>query len=187
MAVLIEIIAMKNLRFIKLLPLVLVVVLITLISSSCKDDNEPTPDFAGKWVTEKPVAVSTGTARVKYYIELKNNAFTETFIRPSRTSYSKSDHLTLEGSVSASGKTLKLVIHELNISNYNSATGTVSVPHETHTYKDQDFGFEFEGAGMSTSNHEVEFSLIDGKLIFKVDYNRDGIYSENEKSIYSKQ
>lgn len=178
---------MKNLKSLKFLPLVIVVVLITLNSSSCVDDNEPTSDYAGKWVTEKPIAVTAGYVSIKYYLELTNDEFKETFIRPSRTSYSNGDQLSLEGSVSASGKILKLIVSKLSVSNYDPATGIASNPHETLTYKDQDFGFEFEGAGMSTSNHEVEFGLIDGKLICKVDYNRDGIYSENEKSIYSKQ
>lgn len=177
---------MKNLNFMRLIRLILGVILITMIISSCEESNEVTSDYAGKWITEKPIAVATGYVSIKYYLELTNDEFKETFIRPSRTSYSDGDQLTLEGTVSASGKTLKLVIHKLSVSNYNTATGTVSAPNETYTYKDQDFGFEFEGAGMSTSNHQVEFSLIDGKLIFKVDYNRDGIYSENEKSIYSK-
>ena len=52
---------------------------------------------------------------------------------------------------------------------------------------DDDFGFAASNYILTTSDHQVEFSLIDGKLICKVDYNYDGIYSENEKSIYSRQ
>jgi hypothetical protein len=176
---------MRNFKSMRLIPLILVISLISVVNSSCKDDHEPTPDYAGKWITEKPVAVATGYTSIKYYIELKNNEFTETFIRPSRTPYENSTQLTLEGTISASGKTLKLVIHKLSVLNYNSATCTVSAPYETHTYNDDDFGFEFEGSGLSTSNHQVEYNLIDGKLILKVDYNRNGIYSEDEKSMCS--
>ncbi|HRX11168.1 MAG TPA: hypothetical protein P5210_05945, partial [Draconibacterium sp.] len=62
----------------------------------------------------------------------------------------------------------------------------VSEPYETRTYKDEDFGSEFNYVRI-TSNHEVEYSFVDGKLILKVDENLDGIYSESEEYIYSKQ
>lgn len=178
---------MKKLNFRRIIRLIFALSVVLFFGSTCTDDDEPTPDYTGKWVTEKPIAVTSGYVSIKYYLELTNNEFKETFIRPSRSSYSNGDQLSLEGSVSSSAKILKLTIHKLSVSNYDPVTGIVSNPHETLAYKDQDFGFEFEGAGMSTSNHEIEFSIIDGKLICKVDYNRDGIYSENEKSIYFKQ
>jgi hypothetical protein len=177
---------MNKLNFRKIIRLIFTLLVVLFFCSACNDNDEPKPDYVGKWLTEKPVAVATGFISVKYYIELTENSFTETFIRPSRSSYSNSDQFTLKGSVSASGNTLKLIIHNLSLSNYNFATGTLSAPHETHTYKDQDFGFEFEGMINTISNYQVEYSIVDGKIIFKVDYNRDGIYSESEKSIYTK-
>lgn len=178
---------MRKLKFMRSASFILGAILTTMIISSCGGDDEVTPDYEGKWVCEKPIPVATGYVSVKYYLELTQNEFKENFIQPSQNPYSKSKQMSLEGSVSVSKNILKLIAHKLSISNYDSTVGAVSEPYETHTYKDEDFGFKFEGFGLSTSNHYVEFSLIDGKLILKVDYNRDGIYSENEKSIYSKQ
>jgi hypothetical protein len=178
---------MRNLKFTRLICLTFGVILISMIISSCGDDNEIPTDYAGKWVTEKPIPVATGYTSVKYYLELTQSDFKETFVRPARTSYTTSDQLSIEGSVSVTGKIMKLVIHKISISIYNSSTSTASEPHETYTFKDQDFGLEFEGIGSSTSNHQVEYNLVDGQLILKIDYDMDGIYSENQKSVYTKQ
>lgn len=177
---------MRKLKLMRSAPFIVGVILTTIIISSCGDDNEVPPEYVGKWLTEKPIALATGYTSVKYYLELTQNEFKETFIQPSQTAYSKGNQIHLEGTVSVSGNVLKLIIHKLSVSYYDSTTGTFSEPFEENTYKDQDYGFESERLGMSTSNHQVEFSIIDGKLICKVDYNRDGIYSENE-TIYSRQ
>ena len=50
-----------------------------MISSSCVDDNEPIPDYEGKWVTEKPIAVYSGYTKVYYSLEITDNHFVETF------------------------------------------------------------------------------------------------------------
>jgi hypothetical protein len=167
----------------RLAPFILGVILTTLIISSCGNENEVLPEYAGKWVTEKPIAVATGYTSVKYYLELTQNEFKETFIIPPQTN----KQTNLEGKVSVSGNIMKLTIHKLSISNYNPTTGAFSDPYETYYYKDEDFGFISPYLGLSTSNHQFEFSLIDGKLICKFDYDWDGIYSETEKTIYSRQ
>lgn len=173
---------MRTLKFMRLAPFFAGVILTTLIISSCGNDNEIPPEYVGKWVTEKPIPLSAGYTSVKYYLELTQNDFKETFIVPPQH-----NQISLEGTVSVSGNILKLTIHKLSISIYDPTTGAVSEPYETLTYKDEDFGFVSPYIGMSTSNHQVEFSLIDGKLILKFDYDMDGIYSEKEKTIYSRQ
>lgn len=177
---------MKKLKFMRLAPFILGVILTTMIISSCGDDDEVPPEYVGKWVSEKPIPVATGYASVKYYLDLTQNEFKETFIQPSQTTYSKGNQIDLYGTVSVSGNILKLTVHKFSVSYYDSTKGAYSEPYEMYTYKDQDFGFEFS-VGQPTSNHQIEFSLIDGKLILKVDSDRDGIYSEKEKLIYSKQ
>jgi hypothetical protein len=166
---------------------ILGVILTTITILSCDNNNEVPPEYAGKWLTEKPIAVTTGYLSIKYYLELTQNEFKETFIQPPQTAYSKGNQISLEGTVSVSGNFLKLTIHKLSISSYNPTTGAFSEPYETYTYKDEDFGFVSPYLGLSTSNHQFEFSVIDGKLICKFDYDMDGIYSENEKTIYSRQ
>lgn len=178
---------MKNMLSIRLIRLILAFSVVSFLGTTCDDNEEPVLDYVGKWVAEKQVAVATGYVTIKYYLELTNKGFKETFIRPPRHYHSRGDQLTLEGIVYATENTVKLVIHKLSVSKYDVSTDTVSAPHEIHTYKDQDFGFNFEGMVYSISNHQSEYSFIDGKLIFKTDFNMDGIYSEQEKSVYTKQ
>jgi len=178
---------MKNMLSIRLIRLILAISVVSFLGTTCDDNEEPVPDYVGKWVAEKPIAVAHGYVTIKYYLELTNDGFKETFLRPPQNSHSDGDQLTLEGTVYATGKTVKLVIHKLSVSKYDLSSGIASAPHETHTYTDQDFGFNFEGMINSISNHQSEYSLIDGKLTFKTDFNGDGIYDEQDKSVYTKQ
>ncbi|HPE76181.1 MAG TPA: hypothetical protein PLC80_08830 [Draconibacterium sp.] len=173
---------MEKLKFMRPATIFLISILTIVIIISCGNDDEVPPEYVGKWVTEKPIPGTHGFFSVKYYLELTQNDFKETFGTP----YSSDTQISLEGTVSVSGNILKLIIHKLSISNYDSTSGAVSEPYETRTYKDEDFGSEFNYVRI-TSNHEVEYSFVDGKLILKVDENLDGIYSESEEYIYSKQ
>ncbi len=178
---------MKNLKLTRLIYLIFGVILIAINTSSCKDNDEPTPDYVGKWMTTKPYPGSSGYVSVNYSLTLTDHTFIETFLVPDRSSYNPGRFVTIEGSISISGNIMKLVVHKVSHSTYNSATSTASEPYETFTFEDKDFGFTFEGIGMSTSNHQVEYGMVDNQLIIKVDYNMDGIYSENEKSVYTRQ
>ena len=178
---------MKNMLSIRLIRLILAISVVSFLGTTCDDNEEPVPDYVGKWVAEKHMPTETGYSTMKYYLELTNDGFKETFIRPPRYLHSDGDQLTMEGIVYTTGKIVKLVIHKLSVSKYDLSSGTASAPHETHTYTDQDFGFNFEGMINSISNHQSEYSLIDGKLIFITDFNGDGIYSAEEKSEYAKQ
>ena len=172
----------------RLAPVFLIAILTIVIIISCENDDEISPEYVGKWVTEKPIPGAHGFLSVKYYLEFTQNEFKETFIQPIQTQNPnvKGSQIILEGTVSVSGNILKLIIHKLSISNYDSNSGAVSEPYETRTYKDEDFGSEFNYIRI-TSNHEIEYSFVDGKLILKVDENLDGKYSESEEYIYSKQ
>lgn len=180
---------MKKFKSKKIAAIILTAILTTLIIISCGNDDEIPPEYVGKWVTEKPIPGATGFISVKYYLELTQNEFKETFIQPLQTQNPnvKGSQIILEGTVSVSGNILKLIILKLGVSYYDSAIEAYSEPIETYIYKDEDFGFASERFILTTSDHQVEFSIFDGKLICKVDYNMDGIYSENEKSIYSRQ
>lgn len=179
---------MNNLKFAGFYKLVALLSMLVIFSSSCKKDDEDTSDYAGTWITAKTVAGSSGFVLVDYSLTLTDHAFTETFLT-SVGMYSKpSRFVTMEGSVvSLPGNIMKLVVRKVSHSTYNSDTSVASEPYETFTFEDQNFGFEFEGIGMSTSNHKIEYEIINNQLTIKVDYNRDGIYAENEKSIYTKQ
>lgn len=165
----------------------IILTVLVVFCSSCKRDDEITTDYVGKWMTAKPIAGTSGFVSVNYSLTLTGHTFTETFLTGVGQYPSPGKFVTIEGSVTISGEIMKLVIHKISFSTYNSSTATASEPYETHTFEDDDFGFVFEGIGMSTSNHQVEYEIVDDKLILKVDYNMDRVFSDNEKSVYFKQ
>lgn len=171
----------------KKLFLILTIIIIVIITSCNDDVDNITTDYCGKWKTEKPIATSTGYMSVMYYLEMNGNLFKETFICPPRTYYTAASQLCLEGSVSCSGNILKLIVHQLSVSYYDRATETFSDPYETRTYTDQGFGFEHEGMFLSVGNYQAEYELQNDSLILKVDYNRDSLFTDNEKYIYTRQ
>lgn len=180
--------SMRNLKFKELLKLVLVLVMLVQISSSCKPD-EIVPDYAGKWMTVKPVAGSSGFVSVNYSLTLTDHTFIETFLTDIyRYTYpDPCKFVTIEGSISNSVNIMNFTPHKISYSNYNLATSTVSEPYETLTDKDQNFDVIFNNLAFPTSKYQVEYSIVDSQLILKVDYNEDGKYSENEKIVYTKQ
>jgi hypothetical protein len=89
----------------------------------------------------------------------------------------------MEGIVSVSGKTMKLIVHQVSYSTYNASTRTASEPHETYTFEDEDFGFSFGGIGMATSNHQGEYSISGNEMVLKIDYDSDGDYSDNRETV----
>ncbi len=174
---------MKNLKYARLLCLIFGVILIAIITSSCKDDNEVAPDYVGKWMTMKSVPSTNGFVSVSYSLILTDQTFIETFLDVSITGR----FITIEGSVSVSGNIMKYTPDKIIYSTYNSSTATDSGPYDTFTNKDTNFNLRLDGLMMPTSNYQVEYNLVDGQLIFKIDYDMDGIYSENQKSVYTKQ
>lgn len=180
---------MRNLKFIRLLPSVLVIILITMISS-CVDDNEPIPDYAGKWVTEKTVAVSSGYTKVNYSLEITDNHFVETFFEDVyRYQYpNPGKFVTIEGSISVSGNVIEFTASKISFSNYDIRTSVLSDPYETHLKEDQNFQTIFDSLDFPTSEYQVEFSIDNDMLILQADKDNDGAYSGFDELItYTKK
>ena len=94
------------------------------------------PDYVGKWMTAKTIAASTGFTLIDYSLTLTNHTFIETFltnIHQSTPTY-PGTFVTMEGTVSVSGKTMKLIVHQVSYSTYNASTKTASEPHETYAF-----------------------------------------------------
>lgn len=178
---------MKELKSDKLIVLRFMLSLTLILCFSCSDNDETIPDYIGNWGTEKPYPTTTGYVNVKYYIELTTDKFKETFIIPKQHSYSTPTQIDIEGSVSVNENIIDLNPNKLIFSYVNSDISTPPTPYEVFTDLEPDFDLRIEGIVSPTSNHKVEYSLANGQLIIAIDYNKDGIYSDNEHLIYTKK
>ncbi|HRX12330.1 MAG TPA: hypothetical protein P5210_11805, partial [Draconibacterium sp.] len=73
---------MEKLKFMRPATIFLISILTIVIIISCGNDDEVPPEYVGKWVTEKPIPGTHGFFSVKYYLELTQNDFKETFGTP---------------------------------------------------------------------------------------------------------
>lgn len=179
---------MKNLKTKIFTRSVIGLIFIAIICSSCKHDEEIVPDYVGEWLTAKTIPGASGYVLVDYSLILTKHTFTETFLTGVGQYPKEASFVKMEGSVFVSDNIMKLVVHKLSYSSYNSSTGTASEPYKTYTFEDEDFGFVFEGIGTSTSNHQAEYEIFDNQLILKIDYDIDGDYSEwYENLVYTRQ
>jgi len=180
---------MRDLKFREIFRFAIVLMALFIFSSTCKNDDEVSPDYVGKWITAKTVPVSTGFTKVNYTLTLTDNSFTETFLEDVRSSTfpNTPPFVTIEGFITISGNNMNFLPKKISFSNYNSATATVPEPYLSYTDKDQDFNAIFEGLDFTTCSHQVEFGLVDNQLIQKMDINEDGSFAENEKFVYTKQ
>lgn len=174
---------MKNLSY-----LLFISSFILMIHSSCDYDKDATPGYIGKWVTSKPIAGTSGYVSINYSLSLTYNTFTETFLIDVGQYPKEARFVTMEGSVSVAGNMMKLIVHKLTFSKYNSTTHSASTTYETLMFTDDDFGFIYEGIGLSASNHQLEYEISDNQLNLKIDYDIDGDYSElYETIVYTRQ
>lgn len=178
---------MKKLNFRRIIRFTFALSVVLFFGSTCADNDEPTPDYAGKWETEKPYPSTSGFVKVFYYLELSNSEFTETFVKPTLDATVTPTQVKIEGLVSITGNILELTPNKLSFSYYNRSTSTAAEPHESYSNEDQNFDLRLDGLISPTSNHKMEYDITDGKLYLKIDYNKDGLYSESEKSVYTKQ
>ncbi len=164
-------------------------IFIVIICSSCKNNDEVTPEYEGKWMTVKPIAGSSGFVSVNYSMTITDHTFIETYLGDIyRYTYpDPGKFVTIEGTISTSGNIMNFTPHKISYSNYNVDTSIVSEPYETITDKDPYFEVIFKNLVMPTSNNHVEYLIVDNQLILNADYNKDGIYTDNEKLVYTRQ
>jgi len=174
----------------KLIRLIFGILLISIINTSCQDDNEVTPDYAGKWLTEKTIAVSAGFTKINYTLEIKDNHFVETFFEdvyqykyPNPVKF-----VSIEGSVSVSGNLMKFTPSKFSFANFEVRTSVLSEPYETHLKGEQNFETIFNSLDLPSCKYEVEFSVNADVLSLKADKNGDGSYTGFDETIsYAKQ
>ncbi|HKJ43343.1 MAG TPA: hypothetical protein VKA27_14695 [Sunxiuqinia sp.] len=174
---------MKYWKFVFNYKLIAFTIVLIAGSSSCKKNND-FPAYVGDWVTQKPIPVATGFVSVNYYLKFSSNTFTESFIDVPRTpSYNTTrKSISIEGALSVSDSIMTLTANKIIFSNYDTATSTYSKPYKTFTRDKDDIDEMLSGFVLVTAGHEAKYSIAQDKLSIVVDYNRNGVFSDDYAS-----
>lgn len=181
---------MKKLNFRRIIRLFFALSVVLFFGSTCSDDEEPTPEYEGKWLTEKPIAVSTGFTKSNYTLEIADNHFTETFFEgvyqykfPGSGTF-----VSIEGAISASENTMKFTPSKISISSFDLRTSVLSSPYKVYLSGDSDFQTIFNSLDLPTCKYQVEFSVSKNILTLKADKDNDGLFTGfDETTTYSRQ
>lgn len=166
---------------------VIFLLLFALFCSSCKKDEEDRPYFGG-WITKKSIPALNGYAEVNYYLELSDNAFTESFLKYNGTSWRNWIFVSIEGSLSVSGNIMIFSAEKISFSTYNADTSTHAEPYAVYTKNDQDLNGMSSGFVLATAGNKAEYAVTRDGLSLKVDYNENDDFSDDHTAfLYKRQ
>ena len=181
---------MKKLHFRRIIRLILALSVVLFFGSTCTDDDEPTPDYAGKWLTEKTIAVSSGFTKSTYTLDIIGHQFTETFFEDVYL-YKYPDpgtFVSIEGSISTSGSSMKFTPYKISLSSFDLRTSVLSAPYKVYSNGDQDFQNIFNSLDLPTCKYQAEFSISNDILTLKADKDKDGLFTGfDETTAYTRQ
>ncbi len=178
---------MKNLKFTRLCKLAALLSVLIIISSSCKKDDEVTPDFVGTWVATESIPLATGFTAIKEVITFSEDSFIDLIQMPGESSDKWIDYVSMKGSIAVNGNLITATVTELGISSFNMVTG---MPTGTITsYKAGSAEFEtLLSQTEQSKTFKSEYSIEGDKLTLKTDNNNDGDYLDaNETNVYTRQ
>jgi len=178
---------MKKLNFIELYKLVALLTILVIFSSSCKKDDEVTPDYAGTWIAVESIPTASGYTAIRDVMTFTENKVTDLIQFPGGSADKWIDFMNLKGTISVSGNLMTITIVEIGISSLNAITG---MPTGTIvSYKEGSAEFDallLQGEQSKTFNSE--YSISENKMTLKTDNNNDGDYLDgDEVTVYTKQ
>lgn len=181
---------MKKINFSEIIRLIFSFSVVLFFCSTCTHDDEPIPDYEGKWLTEKTIAVSSGFTKSNYTLEITNNQFIETFFedvyqyrRPGSGTF-----VSIEGFISVSGNTMKFTPSKISLSSFDLGTSVLSAPYKVYSKGDQDFQTIFNSLDWPTCKYQAELSISNDILTLKADKDKDGLFTGfDETTTYTKQ
>ncbi len=178
---------MKNKKTAVLHKLTAILSILAIFCSSCSKDND-SPAYVGSWMALKPIPRTTGYTQIEYSLKLSDSTYTESFGNyKSRSSYSI-EYVFIEGSLSVSGNIMTFTAKKISLSNYDSTTSTASEPYVVYTKDDHDIEGMLPSFILINSGHNVEYTLLEDGLNLKVDYNKNGDFSDDHEAfLYQRQ
>lgn len=182
---------MKKINISEIIRLIFSLSVVLFFGSTCThDDDEPIPDYEGKWLTEKTIAVSSGFTKSNYTLEITDNQFSETFFEGVyQYKYPGSGtFVSIEGSISVSDSSMKFTTSKISFSSFDLRTSVLSAPYKVYSSGDPDFQTIFNSLDWPTCKYQVAFSVENEKLTLKADKNNDGLFTGfDETTTYTRQ
>lgn len=178
---------MNNLKFAEFYKLVALLSILVIVSSSCKKDDEVTPDYVGTWIAIESIPTTTGFTAIRDVMTFTENKVTDLIQFPEGSADKWIDYMNMKGLVSVSGNMMNVSIAEIGISSLNAITG---MPTGTIiSYKDGSVEFEtILSQSEQSKTFKSEYSVSGDKLTLKTDNNNDGDYLDgDEVTVYTKQ
>jgi len=178
---------MNNLKFAEFYKLVALLSIVIIFSSSCKKDDEVTPDYAGTWINVESIPTATGFTAIRDVMIFTENEVTDIIQFPGGSAEQWIDFMNLKGSISVSGNLMTVTIAELGISSLNAISGMPTGTIVSYKEGTTEFDAILSQSGQSKT-FKSEYSVAGDKLTLKTDNNEDGDYlDEDEVTIYTKQ
>ncbi len=157
----------------------IILMVLILCCFSCNKDEDYLP-YPGRWMTTKGIPVSNGYTAVRYYLELSENRFIESFVDyDQRQEINYPKYVSIKGSVFVAGDIMTFTPEELSYSTYDENTSTHSEPYAVYTKERDNIGSMLSGFILLTAGHHVQYTVTGDKLTLKVDYNRNDDFSDD--------
>ncbi|TDO04010.1 hypothetical protein DET65_2026 [Sunxiuqinia elliptica] len=152
-----------------------------VIFSSCskEDDTIPAP-YNGKWETTLTLGTPPNEIQHHYILELDNSSFKEGFLFDYK--YQTPEYNIWEGRINANGNSLTFDVTTLKSCYFNKATGEISEP-----FSIKKPSIPHHDVYGTVSYETATYSLENGQLILKVDWDEDGSFDgKDEILIYTR-
>ena len=177
---------MKNFKIKRFGWSIIGLIFISNICSSCKNNDEVTPDYVGKWEVDYPYpSTSGGFGKITNTLTLTIETYkSEKYERhPFQNSWVLATTL---GSLRIANDSMKTTIGEILISPIDHSKDPIVQP--ATTYKVGDYQLDL---WLLQTNQNKNFSSVyrvfDNKLLMKSDFNLDGDYQDTcETIVYSR-
>jgi hypothetical protein len=178
---------MKNLKFRKMLKLAFVLTVIVMISTSCKKDDEVSPDYVGTWIATESSSETTGGSQTQEIITFTTNEVYNLIKMSGATAGVWVDYASMKGTISVSGNKMSVTVNELGISPFDQITGLPTGAITSYKAGSSTFDILMGKSGQNKI-FTSEYSVSGNKLTLKSDNNDDGDYlDEGESTVFTKQ
>lgn len=179
---------MKGFQNIGLCRIVLMLFILLLAISSCKNDTDESSGYQGKWKTERAIPSTYGYTKADYFLTISENKYNESFFILSSTMYGNLRFVSIDGSISISGTQIQFRPAKLSYYNCNNEKEKIEPPYNIVPYNFQDDGSHLTGLFYPISSYKAEFTFDGKTLNLQIDYDSDGDYSEYvETIVYTRQ
>lgn len=173
---------MKNFKVKRLMMLASMLILLVIISTSCKEDDEVLPEYVGTWFAIQTLDNYGVFTQYKDVVTFTVDGYSDLGQMYNSTTKRWVDYQLVNGSFTVSGKIVNVLVEEMGVTTFetltNLPTGSIN------TYKEGDPLFEklLLQTGQPKS-YISEYSISGNELVMQTDHNDDGDYLDARETI----